>query len=222
MTEAKYVAWRSYREYPPEQMKRLAAAFCADMQRRRSVREFSSRRVPREVIEQCVLTASSAPSGANMQPWFFVVVGDREVKHRIRVAAERVEREFYHGLGSEQWLEDLTPLGTHEQKPFLEDAPYLIVIFAQRHAVEADGSRHVNYYVRESVGIATGMLIAAVHNAGLASLPYTPSKAAFLNELLGRPENERPVMVLVVGYPAEGVTVPDIRKKTLDEIAAFV
>jgi nitroreductase len=222
MTEAKYVAWRAYREYPPEQMKRLARALCTDMQRRRSVREFSSRPASREVIEQCVLTAGSAPSGANMQPWFFVVVSDADLKRRIRVAAERAEHEFYRGLASEQWLDDLSALGTDEQKPFLEEAPYLIVVFAQQHAVEPNGSRHVNYYVRESVGIATGMLIAAVHNAGLASLPYTPSKTGFLNELLGRPGSERPVMVLVVGYPAEDVTVPDIRKKTLDEIAAFV
>lgn len=222
MTQARYVPLSSYRAYPPEQTRRLASAFRADMQRRRSVRAFSDRRVAREVIEQCVLTAGSAPSGANMQPWYFVVVGDGETKRRIREAAEREEYDFYRRRAPGHWLDALSPLGTDYRKPFLETAPYLIAIFAQRHGVSPDGEKVPHYFVTESVGIATGMLIAAVHHAGLVALPYTPSRPGFLNVILDRPENERPFLVLVVGYPAENATVPDLKKKNLDEIATFV
>jgi len=222
MTGVKYVPLACYREYPEEEVRQRSASFRSDMQRRRSVRNFSSQAVRREVIEDCVLTAGSAPSGANMQPWSFVVVSDAAVKRQIREAAEKEEYKFYHGRGGEEQLDAVSVLGTDYQKPFLEAAPYLIVIFAQNHGVLEDGRKVKHYYVRESVGIATGMLVAAIHNAGLAALPYTPSRTGFLKRILGRPENERLFLVLVVGYPAEGATVPDIRKKTLEEITTFV
>lgn len=222
MTEAKNVPLTSYLEYPPEEMKRRAATFRAEMQRRRSVRTFSSRPVAREVVEDCLLTAGSAPSGANQQPWSFVVVSDLEIKQQIRQAAEKEEYEFYHAKAPKQWLDALSDLGTNEQKPFLEKAPYLIVIFSQTYGIQPDGEKVKHYYVRHSVGIATGMLITAIHNAGLVALTYTPPKMGFLREILTRPENEQPFLVLVVGYPAEGTKVPDITRKKLHEIATFV
>ncbi len=222
MMRAKLVPLVSYEEYPPEQMKQHSTLFRMDMQRRRSVRTFSGRPVARKVIEDCLLTAGSAPSGANMQPWSFVVVSDPAVKRQIREAAEKEEYKFYHEQAPAEWLDAVSGLGTDYQKPFLETAPYLIVIFAQRYGVLPDGSKVKHYYVRDSVGIATGILIAAIHNAGLAALPYTPSRMGFLNRILGRPENEWPSLVLVVGYPAEGAMVPEIGKKTLDETPTFI
>ena len=222
MTKAKLVPLDSYREYPPEQMAERAAAFRADMQRRRSVRSFSSRPVARGVIEDCLLAAGSAPSGANMQPWSFVVVSDPEVKRRIREAAEKEEYRFYKEQAPKEWLGAISDLGTDYQKPFLQTAPYLIVIFAQRYGVLPDGRKVKHYYVRDSVGIATGILIAAIHNAGLVSLPYTPSRMGFLNRILGRGENERASLVLVVGYPEEGTMVPELSKKKLDETTTFM
>jgi iodotyrosine deiodinase len=222
MADAKFIPLSSYHEYPVEEMKQRAATFYADMQRRRSVRHFSDRPVPREIIEDCLRAANTAPSGANMQPWHFVVVGDPAVKRQIREAAEKEEREFYARRASEKWLEVLTPLGTDEHKPFLETAPYLIVIFSQRYGLTSDGQRIKHYYPAESVGIATGILITAIHNAGLVSLTYTPSRMGFLNEILGRPTNERPFLILVVGYPAHDAVVPSIRKKSLSEVATFL
>jgi nitroreductase len=222
MATPKWIPLSSYRSYSPAEMDRRAKAFCLEMQRRRSVREFASRPVSKETIADCLRAAGSAPSGANMQPWHFVVVGDASVKRRIREAAEAEEYAFYHGRAGTEWLEALSDLGTDCQKPFLEAAPYLIAIFAQTYGVREEGHKVKHYFVRESVGIATGLLIAALHHAGLATLPYTPSRPGFLSRMLGRPENERPFLVLVVGYPAEGVAVPDIGKKTLDEIATFV
>jgi nitroreductase len=212
----------AYREYPVEEMRRRAASFYEDLRRRRTVRDFSDRPVPRDVIERCIQTAGTAPNGANMQPWHFAVVEDPAVKRQIREAAEREEREFYSGRAPKEWLDALTPLGTDEKKPFLEIAPVLIAVFAQRYGLAPDGGQKKHYYVTESVGIATGMLIAAVHNAGLVSLTHTPSPMNFLNELLGRPANERPFLLLVVGYPAEGALVPNISKKPLAEIASFI
>lgn len=206
----------------PEDMLEAAERFGALMRRRRSVRHFSERAVPREVIEACIRAAGTAPSGANRQPWRFVAVGDPEVKRRIREAAEDEERAFYSGRAPREWLEALAPLGTDEHKPFLERAPWLVVVFAESYGQKADGDRAKNYYVSESVGIATGILITALHTAGLATLTHTPSPMKFLNEILGRPENERPFLVLVVGHPEEGATVPDIGRKSLAEIAAFV
>jgi nitroreductase len=169
-----------------------------------------------------LLAAGTAPSGANRQPWHFVVVSDPEIKRKIREAAEKEEEAFYTGRAPDDWLEALQPLGTDAHKPFLETAPYLIVIFAQSYELAADGSKIKNYYVQESVGIATGLLITAIHHAGLVSLTHTPSPMGFLNKILGRPDNERPYLILVVGYPAENATVPDISKKSLEEIATFV
>jgi iodotyrosine deiodinase len=211
-----------YREYPVDEMRQRARAFSADLRRRRTVRDFSDRPVPREVLEQCLLAAGSAPSGANHQPWHFVVVGDPAVKREIRVAAEQEEEAFYGGRAPDDWLEALAHLGTDARKPFLERAPYLIVIFAESWSRADDGSRRKNYYVTESVGIATGLLIASLHHAGLASLTHTPSPMRFLNRVLDRPDNERAFLVLVVGYPEEGARVPVIRKKTLARVATFL
>lgn len=222
MTKSKFIPYSAYREYPLKEMKQRAQTFREDMQRRRTIRTFSSRSVPRDIIEECLRAAGTAPNGANMQPWQFVVVSDPDVKKQIREGAEKEEREFYERRASEEWLEALAPLGTDWQKPFLEDAPYLIVIFGLSNTILPDGEKRKNYYVTESVGIATGILIAALHHAGLASLTHTPSPMAFLNKILKRPVNERPFLVLVVGYPAESTTVPDISKKALDEIATFI
>ena len=207
---------------PLEEMQERAKTFREEMQRRRTIRTFSNRPVPREIIEECLRAAGTAPNGANMQPWHFVVVSDPAVKKQIREAAEAEEREFYERRAPEEWLEALAPLGTDWQKPFLEEAPYLIVIFGMSNTILPDGTKRKNYYVTESVGIATGMLITALHHSGLASLTHTPSPMAFLNKILKRPANERPFLVLVVGYPAEGTTVPNISKKSLDEIATFI
>ena len=211
-----------YREYPVEAMKQRAADFYADMQRRRTVRDFSDRPVPREIIENCLLAAGTAPNGANLQPWHFVVVSDPAVKRKIREAAEVEEREFYSGRAPEEWLEALAPLGTDAHKPFLETAPYLIVIFAQNYGVTPAGRKIKHYYVSESVGIATGILITAIHQAGLVALTHTPSPMGFLGEILNRPPNERAYLILVVGYPAEDAQVPAIHKKSLAEFVSFV
>ncbi|MGB3565033.1 MAG: nitroreductase family protein [Thermoanaerobaculia bacterium] len=211
-----------FQEYPPEEMEARARRFLDDMRRRRSVRHFSDRPVSRAVIEDCLRAANSAPSGANRQPWHFVVVADAETKSRIRSAAEKEEREFYERRAPEEWLEALRPLGTDEHKPFLETAPYLIAIFAQLHGVDADGQQFKHYYVNESVGIATGMLITALHLAGLATLTHTPSPMRFLNEILDRPGHERPYLLLVVGYPAADAVVPDLEKKPLHEACTYV
>ncbi len=222
MTRPLFNPLTEYREYPLEEMQRRAAEFYAEMKRRRTVRQFSDRPVPRAIIEHCVRTAGTAPNGANMQPWHFVIVSDPEVKRKIREGAEEEEREFYRERAPKEWLEALAPLGTDERKPFLEIAPYLIVIFAQSFGLLPDGRKVKPYYAQESVGIATGLLIAALHHAGLASLTHTPSPMGFLNEILGRPSNERPFLVLVAGYPAPQATVPVIGKKPLEEIATFL
>ncbi len=222
MQMAKLVSLTSYQEYPPDEMLRRAGVFYEDIQRRRSVRAFDGRPVPRELIELCLLAAGTAPSGANMQPWHFVVVSRLELKREIRQAAEKQEYQFYHGRAGTEWLGALSVLGTGHEKPFLEIAPYLIVVFAQSYGVRSDGSKVQHYYVKESVGIATGLLIAAIHNAGLVALPYTPSRPGFLNRILERPENERPFLILVVGYPADDVRVPEITRKSLDETTTFL
>jgi iodotyrosine deiodinase len=212
-----------WQERAPAEMLARAVAFRTELAKRRSVRHFSSRPVPREVIEQCLLAAGSAPSGANQQPWFFAVVTQAERKRQIREAAEQEERAFYGGKAPEEWLQALAPLGTDWHKPFLETAPVLIAIFAQKYGVNADGSRFSHYYVPESVGIASGFLIAALHHAGLATLTHTPSPMRFLNALCERPESEKPVILLVVGYPEPGCRVPVAAgvKKGLGEISSW-
>lgn len=206
----------------PSEMRDRAAQFRAEMLARRTVRHFSDRAIDRAVIDHCLMVAGSAPSGANLQPWHFVVIGDRAVKTRIRDGAEKEEREFYHGRAPQEWLDALAPLGTDDHKPFLETAPFLIAIFAQSYGVLPDGRKVKNYYVQESVGIATGMLITALHHCGLASLTHTPSPMGFLNRILNRPLNEKPYLLLVVGHPADDARVPAITKKPLAEIATFV
>ena len=222
MTEPRFIPLSAYREYPVEEMKERAAAFNADMQCRRTVRHFADRQLPRQIIEDRLRAAGSAPSGANMQPWHFVIISDPEIKRRIREGAEKEENEFYHHRAPREWLDVLRALGTDEHKPFLETAPYLIAIFVKSYDIGPDGRRIKHYYATESVGLATGILIAAVHNAGLVSLTHTPSPMGFLNEILGRPPNERPFLLLVVGFPTDDATVPDISRKPLDAISSFV
>ena len=222
MAEANFEPLTSYIEYPIDEMKQRASFFRQEMQRRRTVRQFSDRPVPREIIEECLLVAGSAPSGANLQPWHFVVVSDPKVKREIRIAAEQEESEFYHRRAPQEWLDALSVIGTDEHKPFLEAAPYLIVVFGKNHDFLPDGRRVKSYYVHELVGIATGFLIAAVHNAGLVSLTHTPSPMGFLNTILDISPDEKPFLILVVGYPAENAQVPVIEKKYLQEIATFI
>lgn len=199
-------------------MRERAKRLRAELGRRRTVRQFSPTPVPAAVIDDCLAAAASAPSGANQQPWHFVVVRDPETKRRIRAEAEAEERAFYKGRAPDEWLEALQPLGTDEHKPFIEEAPCLIAIFAEVYGVSPDGEKTKHYYVHESVGIATGFLISALHRVGLASLTHTPSPMRFLNEILQRPDNERPFLLLVVGHPAVDARVPDISRKPLEQV----
>jgi len=220
--QPKHIPLPGYVEYPPDEMLDRARGFADEMQRRRTVRDFSDRPVPRALIEECLRAAGSAPSGANQQPWHFVAVSDPAVKRRIREAAEAAEREFYEHRAPPEWLEVLRPLGTDSNKPFLEIAPWLIAVFIRRFERLPDGGKRKHYYTDESVGLATGLLLAAVHHAGLVSLTHTPSPMKFLNGILGRPKDlERPFLLLVVGYPAPQAKVPDIPRKPFDEIAGF-
>ena len=218
----RFVPLPGFREYPPAEMAARAAEFTAELARRRTVRQFSDRPVPRELIASCLAAAVSAPSGANLQPWHFVAVSDPALKARIRSAAEVEEREFYERRAPPEWLEALAALGTDAHKPFLETAPWLIAIFVQLYGVNADGRRVKHYYPVESVGLATGMLVAALHHAGLATLTHTPSPMKFLHRILGRPAHEKPFLLLVAGYPAPDAVVPDIRRKRLEEVTTFL
>ena len=222
MSDYPTVPLAGYEEFPVDEMRRRAAEFYAEVDRRRTVREFSDRPVPREIIENALKAASTAPSGANLQPWHFVVVSGAETKKKIREAAEVEEREFYEHRASSEWLEALAPLGTDSNKPFLETAPYLIAIFLQKYGTLPDGRKVKHYYPTESTGIATGILITALHHAGLATLTHTPSPMKFLNEILGRPKNERPFLLLVAGYPADDAEVPDIERKPLEAFTSFI
>lgn len=215
---ARLVPLSTYRAYAPADMQERARAFASDLARRRTVRDYASTPIPDGVIDDCIRAAGSAPSGANLQPWHFVVVTDPAIKKQIREAAEAEEREFYETRATPDWLAALEPLGTDANKPFLETAPALIAIFAESYGERADGTKMKHYYATESVGIATGLLVAALHHAGLASLTHTPSPMGFLNDILGRPARERPFLLLVVGYPAADATVPDIARKPLDAI----
>jgi iodotyrosine deiodinase len=222
MSSPKFIPLEGYKEYSHYEMIKRSEAFYSFLKKRRTVREFSNRPVPREVIENCIKTASTAPSGANMQPWHFVVVSDPEIKKKIRFGAEKEENEFYTKRAPKEWLDALEPLGTDENKPFLEKAPYLIVIFSKSYDQLPDGIKVKQYYSQESTGIACGILITAIHNVGLVSLTHTPSPMGFLNDILNCPVNEKPFLILVVGYPAAGVKVPDISKKSLEEITTFI
>ncbi len=212
----------AFEPVPEHEMLPRAEAFLAKMRKRRTVRDFSDRPVPRALIETAVRAAGTAPSGANQQPWSFVCIGDPARKKQIRAGAEEEERAFYAGRAGEEWLDALSHLGTDADKPFLETAPWLIAIFAQRWGVDAQGRRIKHYYVPESVGIATGFLIAALHDAGLATLTHTPAPMNFLNAICGRPDNEKALILLVVGYPAQDCRVPAIGRKPLEDIASFL
>ncbi len=205
----------------PAKMEARASEFYAEMDRRRSVRAFSPDPVPRRLIELAIQTASTAPSGAHQQPWTFVAVSDSEMKRRIRLAAEAEERRSYEGRMPQEWLDALAPFDTDWHKPYLQIAPWLVVLFTQVHGTFPDGSQRKHYYARESVGIAAGMFITAVHHMGLTTLTHTPSPMGFLTSILGRPRSERPFVLFPVGYPADEATVPDLRRKSLDEVAVF-
>ncbi len=222
MTAPLFTPLSSYREYPPEEMLQRSTDFRTEMQRRRTVRQFSARPVPQGILNEALLAAGTAPSGANLQPWHFVVITDPARKQEIRRAAEQEEHEFYHTRAPQEWLEALAPLGTDENKPFLEIAPYLIAIFAQSYSLLPDGRKVKNYYVTESVGIATGILITALHTAGLVTLTHTPSPMSFLNRICERPAQEKPFLLLVVGYPADDAEVPAISKKSLTDTTTFL
>ncbi|MFQ5740432.1 MAG: nitroreductase family protein, partial [Acidobacteriota bacterium] len=206
---------------PEEEMLRRAEAYYQELNQRRSIRHLSSDPVPRGLIELAIRTASTAPSGAHRQPWKFVVVGDPALKRKIRIAAEKEEKISYGGRMPRDWLEALAPLGTEWRKPFLETAPWLVVVFAESHGWNRDGSKRKNYYVRESVGIACGLFIAALHHMGLVTLTHTPSPMGFLSTLLERPSNERPYILFPIGYPAQNADVPDLTRKPLEEVAVW-
>ncbi len=216
-----FVAY-SKETFEPNEMELRSEAFYKWMDKRRTVREFSDKPIPKKVIEDILLTASTAPSGAHKQPWTFCVVADATIKSKIREAAEVEERESYDGRMTEEWLRDLQPIGTDWQKPFLEIAPYLIIVFKRNYEPEANNHKHKNYYVTESCGLACGFLLGAIHNAGLVALTHTPSPMNFLTKILNRPENEKPFLLIPVGYPAAECWVPDLERKNIDEIAVWV
>ena len=222
MTQYPFLPLSTYEEFPVGEMRRRLADFYAAVNRRRTVRDFSPRPVPRDIIEDALRAAGTAPSGANLQPWHFAVVGGAGTKKRIREAAEIEEREFYEHRASPEWLQALEPLGTDTDKPFLETAPWLIAVFLQKFGRLPDGRKVKHYYPVESTGIATGILITALHMAGLVCLTHTPSPMKFLNEILDRPVSERPFLLLVTGYPAEGAEVPDIGRKPLEAFTSFI
>jgi len=211
-----------FEEYSESKMRSRSESFLNEIITRRTVREFSDRIVPIDIINNCIKTAASAPSGANKQPWQFVVVRDSGIKTKIREAAEKEEKEFYRHRATKEWLEDLNQFGTDWHKPFLDIAPYLIVVFRKIYDLEDDGTQRKNYYVNESVGIASGFLLAALHHAGLITLTHTPSPMNFLGEILNRPKNEKAFLLIPVGYPAKDAEVPDISKKPFGEISKIV
>ncbi len=222
MSNYRTIPLPDYREYPVAEMRQRLNDFYTEVNRRRTVREFSDRPVPRDIIEMALKAANTAPSGANLQPWHFVAVSGAATKQKIREAAEIEEREFYEHRATPEWLAALEPIGTDSNKPFLEIAPYLIAVFLQKFGVLEDGRKVKHYYPTESTGLATGILITALHQAGLVCLTHTPSPMKFLNEILGRPKSERPFLLLVTGYPADDAEVPDISRKSLEEFTSFI
>jgi nitroreductase len=221
-SEPAFAPFSGAQNFSEEDMQQRAESFRIEMEKRKSVRYFSDKSVPKSVIENCLKVAASAPSGANMQPWHFVAISDKDVKHKIRLAAEAEERDFYRRRAPKEWLEALKPFGTDEHKPYLDIAPFLIAVFAQSYSEGSDEKKLKNYYVSESVGIATGMLITAIHRVGLCALTHTPSPMNFLCDILNRPKNERPFILLVIGYPAENAVVPIIQKKPFHQVATFI
>lgn len=222
MEQPAFIPWHGYEEIPPEQMQQQALAFCEQMQRRRSIRSFSDHPVSRDIIESCIGAAGTAPSGANKQPWHFVVTTDPQRKQTIRAAAEQQERQFYEKIQGSQWAADLSPLGTGADKPFLSQAPYLVTVFTQAFQQNTQGQTDKHYYATQSVGIAVGFFLVALHQAGLASLVYTPAPMSFLNDLLHRPPHERAFCICPVGYPTADAQVPDQSRKSLQEIVTWL
>jgi nitroreductase len=224
MKEHNSTPLNDYVEYPPEEMLTRSERFYLDIKRRHSIRQFSDRAVPKAIIENCIKAAGTAPNGANHQPWHFTAISSPEIKRQVREQAEAHEQRFYAGAANDEWLDALKPLGTDAQKPYLEHAPWLIAIFSQKKGGVNAGEKHQNYYVHESVGIATGFLITALHNAGLVTLTHTPKPMSFLSKICKRPDDERPYMLLIAGYPDDNATVPDHarNKKSLDEICTFL
>jgi len=219
--EYNFIKPENFPAFDEREMIERSREFLEFMSSRRTVRDYSEKAVPVEIISNAVKVASKAPNGANLQPWHFVIVSDKKIKKEIREGAELEERQFYSGKAPDEWIESLKPLGTDHHKPFLEKAPYLIVIFEERFRVDENGIKHKNYYTKESVGIACGMLITALHNSGLATLTHTPSPMDFLNKILKRPPNEKPYLILVTGYPAENFKVPDLSKKEFEEFSTI-
>jgi len=222
MSNLKFIPYTDFEPLKEEEMLKRSKEFYNKIKKRRTIRHFSNKKIPIDVIKNCLLAAGTAPNGANMQPWSFVVITNKAIKKEIRTEAEKEEHIFYSTRATEKWLEALEPLGTDERKPFLEEAPCLIAIFSKKTDVLPNGEKAKQYYAQESVGIATGFLIVALHNAGLATLTHTPSPMGFLNKVLNRPEYEKPFLLLVVGYPSENAEVPNIHKKPLNEIADFI
>lgn len=222
MSQPKFINYTPDQVLSGEEMKFRAGKFYDLMKKRRSIRDFSSEIIPLEVIESCVKAASSAPSGANKQPWHFVIIKDAETKKKIRIAAEKEEWEFYNKRASKEWLNDIEQFGTNEQKPFLETAPYLIAVFAEKFSVVENAKQSKNYYVMESVGIACGILITALHYSGVSTLTHTPSPMNFLNEICMRPSSEKPFVLIVLGLPNRGAKVPNITKKSFEEIVTIL
>ena len=218
MEKEKHIALNNYPKYSDNDLVKFSKLFFDKMNSRRSVRTFSSEAIPLEVIKNAINTASTAPSGANKQPWHFVLVHDAKIKREIRIAAEKEEKEFYSNRAPEEWLNDLEQFDTNEHKPFLEIAPYLIVVFEEKYKINSVGEKEKNYYTKESVGLATGMLLTALHNVGIATLTHTPSPMRFLSEILNRPKNETPFLLVVAGYPEKGTVVPNINRKELDKV----
>lgn len=222
MNNSKFIPYTDYESLNEEEMLKRSKEFYDKIKKRRTIRHFSNKKIPIDVIKNCLLAAGTAPNGANMQPWSFVVITNKTIKKEIRIEAEKKEKIFYTTRATKEWLEALEPLGTDEHKDYLEEAPCLIAIFSKKIDILPNGKKVKQYYAQESVGIATGFLIAALHNAGLATLTHTPSPMGFLNKILNRPEYERPFLLLVLGYPSENAEVPNIRKKPLNEIADFI
>ena len=218
MEKEKHIALNNYPKYSDNDLVKFSKLFFDKMNSRRSVRTFSLEAIPLEVIKNAINTASTAPSGANKQPWHFVLVQDAKIKREIRIAAEKEEKEFYSSRAPEDWLNDLEQFDTNEHKPFLEIAPYLIVVFEEKYKINSVGEKEKNYYTKESVGLATGMLLTALHNVGIATLTHTPSPMKFLSEILNRPKNETPFLLVVAGYPEKGTVVPNINRKELDKV----
>ena len=221
MNKIKHILLKNYPKYSDNKMINISEMFFDKMNKRRSVRTFSSKSIPIEVIKNAVKTASTAPSGANKQPWHFVLVKNPKIKKEIRIAAEKEEKEFYSSKAPDEWLKALEPFDTNEEKPFLEIAPYLIVVFEKKYEIGENGEKIKNYYTKESVGLASGILLTALHNVGVATLTHTPSPMKFLSKILNRPKNETPFLLVVVGYPEEGTVVPNISRKKIDEVLSI-